>query len=166
VTGALRGTAFGFASLLVLAQAVPLGHDHTTSLAVPVEPAWDRPLTRQLAARACFDCHSDQTAWPWYSDVAPASWLVANDVIGGRRRLNFSEFDRTQRSAGDAAQAVRENSMPPWTFTLVHANARLSPTERDELARGLAATSTASPYVWIVRGAAFTDSRWSANIVW
>jgi hypothetical protein len=71
-------------------QLVPFGHDHANP-AVVKEPAWPDPQTRQLAQRACFDCHSNQTSWPWYSNIAPVSWLVQRDVLEGRQRLNFSE---------------------------------------------------------------------------
>ena len=53
---------------------VPFGHSHTNP-PVTKEPAWNSPDTRALVQRACFDCHSNQTTWPWYSHVAPVSWL-------------------------------------------------------------------------------------------
>ena len=73
----LIGTA-----LLGVIQLLPFGHDHTNP-PVRKEPEWDAPETRELAARACFDCHSNQTVWPWYSNVAPVSWLVWSDVVAG-----------------------------------------------------------------------------------
>src|SRR5690242_16317240 len=82
--------------LLVVAQLVPYGHDHTNPRTV-AEPAWDSPATRALADRACFDCHSNQTRWPWYSHVAPTSWLVQHHVDEGREVLNFSTWNRTYR---------------------------------------------------------------------
>ena len=100
------------------------------------EPAWNTPETRELAARACFDCHSNQTVWPWYSNVAPVSWLVWSDVVRGRKELNFSEWDRPQREAREAASTVRKGSMPPWYYPW----ARLNATERQALIRGLEGT--------------------------
>ncbi|HEY5270864.1 MAG TPA: heme-binding domain-containing protein, partial [Anaerolineales bacterium] len=76
----------------LLIQLVPLpGRGNNPP--VTSEPLWDSPQTRALAKRACFDCHSNETVWPWYSYVAPVSWLVYNDTMQGRRRLNFSEWN-------------------------------------------------------------------------
>ena len=83
---------------LVAIQLVPYGRAHT-SPPVTQEPPWNRPETRALAVRACFDCHSNQTVWRWYSHIAPVSWLVQRDVDEGRRKLNYSEWDRGQREA-------------------------------------------------------------------
>src|SRR5918999_81790 len=63
---------------------------------VTAEPRWQGSGTRRLAVRACFDCHSNETQWPWYSNLAPASWLLQRDVKSGREELNFSEWDRRQ----------------------------------------------------------------------
>ncbi len=69
-------------SVLVLIQVVPYGRDHANP-PVRAEPAWNSARTRELAVRACFDCHSNETIWPWYSNLAPASWLVQRDVKKG-----------------------------------------------------------------------------------
>jgi hypothetical protein len=90
--------------------------------------------------RACFDCHSNETRWPWYSQVAPPSWFVQRDVEVGRRVLDFSEWDRTYEEAGESARTVLEGEMPPATYLLLHPSARLSPEEKQSLANGLAAT--------------------------
>lgn len=129
-------------ALLVLAsflaiQLVPYGRDHANPPVVR-EPEWDSPATRTLAERACFDCHSNRTNWPWYASVAPVSWLVQRDVAEGRRKLNFSEWDRAQRAAHEAAEATREGEMPLETYTWLHPEARLDPTQRQQLAAGLA----------------------------
>jgi mono/diheme cytochrome c family protein len=100
------------------------------------EPDWDRPETRSLAVRACFDCHSNETRWPWYASVAPASWLVQHDVTEGRREVNFSEWNRPQKEARESAKTVRKGEMPPWYYPW----ARLSSAERRDLVRGLEAT--------------------------
>lgn len=125
--------------LLVLIQLVPYGRSHENP-AVSAEPQWDSPRTRELVKRACFDCHSNETVWPWYASVAPVSWLVQSDVEEGREHLNFSEFDRRQRNADDAAEEVAEGEMPLPIYLLTHAEARLSDAEKAELIRGLKAT--------------------------
>ena len=85
--------------LFVLIQVVPYGRNHANP---PVlnEPRWDSPKTRQLAVRACYDCHSNETIWPWYSNVAPVSWLVQKDVDQGRDEINFSEWRRRRQEGG------------------------------------------------------------------
>lgn len=135
----LLGTGITLAAALVLAQLVPYGRDHTNPPVV-AEPAWDHPATRALAVRACFDCHSNQTKWPWYSHVAPMSWLVQSHVDEGRGILNFSAGPAGLGEADEAAEEVLEGEMPPRSYTLLHPEARLSTTERDALAAGLSAT--------------------------
>ena len=125
----------------LVVQVVPYGRDHANPPTV-LEPTWDSPATRQLAARTCFDCHSNQTSWPWYSHVAPMSWLVQNHVDEGRRVLNFSEWNRGYDEAGEAAETVREGEMPPRSYVLLHPEARLTDVEREQLARGLDASLT------------------------
>lgn len=131
-------------ALLVLAQAVPYGRNHSNP-PVTKEPAWDSPRTRALAVRACYDCHSNETKWLWYSNIAPVSWLVQRDVDSGRSALNFSEWDKPQDvSAGDIAEAIH-GGMPPWFYTLIHRNAALNATEKNQLISGLNATFAKSP---------------------
>jgi mono/diheme cytochrome c family protein len=124
--------------LFALAQAIPYGRDHTNPPAV-AEPNWDSARTRQLAVTACFDCHSNETKWPWYTNVAPVSWLVQSDVNGGRGALNFSEWGGN-REVADVVDAVRSGDMPPLQYTLIHGNARLSGSEKAALADGLQKT--------------------------
>lgn len=124
---------------LLAIQLVPYGRDHTNP-AVTSEPAWNSPATRTLTRQACFDCHSNETEWPVYASIAPASWLVQRDVNAGRAALNFSEWLRPQEAAADASEEVLEGEMPPPAYRLVHAHARLSAADRERLARGLAMT--------------------------
>jgi len=119
----------------ILIQFIPFGHNHTNP-PVTREPAWNTPDTRALFRRACFDCHSHETVWPWYAHVAPVSWLVQNDVDGGRSQLNFSEWDHPQRHATDIAAEVKQGDMPPWFYLPMHAAARLSETEKAALLDG------------------------------
>jgi hypothetical protein len=126
-------------AVLALVQLVPYGRDHTNP-PVTGEPRWDSAETRALAVRACFDCHSNETVWPWYTHVAPLSWLAQRDVDEGRRTLNYSEWDRGQREARESAASVRKGEMPPWFYALPRAHARLTPAERNRLIAGLEAT--------------------------
>ncbi|HET7234943.1 MAG TPA: heme-binding domain-containing protein [Actinomycetota bacterium] len=128
----------------LLIQVIPYGRDHTNP-PITAEPAWDSPRTRALAAAACFDCHSYETAWPWYTNVAPFSWLTQSDVENGRGTLNFSEWDRPQGEVHETSEAIREGTMPPWYYRILHSGARLTDAERQALIRGLDATFLASP---------------------
>jgi hypothetical protein len=135
----LRRAAMAVIVLLIIIQFVPYGRDRTNPSA-RVEPPWDSAETRALAKRACFDCHSNETAWPWYSQVAPISWLVLNDVTEGRSKMNFSEWDRPQKEAEEAAEQIQKGKMPLWFYLPLHASARLSAAEKQTLIRGLQVT--------------------------
>lgn len=124
-------------AVFILIQLVPLGRDHTNP-PVTQEPNWDSPQTRQLAQRACFDCHSNETVWPWYSNLAPMSWLIQNHVDEGRRRLNFSTWDQQRpREPEEIAEVILEGEMPLPNYLPLHPEARLSAAERQALAQGL-----------------------------
>ncbi len=123
-------------ALFVLAQAVPYGRNHSDP-PVTNTVAWDSEQTRSLFAKACADCHSNQTVWPWYSNVAPVSWLVQNDVDGGRGELNISV---SARRVDKLAGAVRDGEMPPLQYKLAHPGARLSSPDKQALIAGLEAT--------------------------
>ena len=133
----------GLGVLLVLwglMQLVPYGRDHDNPPVIE-EPHWDSPRTRELAVRACFDCHSNQTKWPWYSNVAPYSWVVERHVIVGRQVLNFSDWTRSPYFAeAQAAINVMRDDMPLASYRWLHPEARLTPDEKLELARGLSNT--------------------------
>ena len=131
--------------MFVAIQAIPYGRNHSNP-PVTQEPSWDSARTRQFAADACFDCHSNLTNWRWYSNVAPMSWLVQRDVDGGRAALNFSEWDKPQDAGiDDITEAIRGGSMPPWFYLPLHPNAKLSQAEKDALIAGLNATFAKSP---------------------
>ncbi len=122
--------------LFAVMQVVPYGREHHNPPVV-VEPAWDSPRTRELAVRACFDCHSNQTKWPWYTHVAPLSWVTQRHVNVGREVLNFSEWNRTWELAEQSASQVLRTEMPPRTYRMLHPEAHLTKEEKVALARGL-----------------------------
>ncbi len=117
-------------------QLVPFGHDHSNPATIQ-EPHWDSPQTRALAKRACFNCHSNETAWPWYSNIAPVSWLTQRDVNQGRAHLNFSQWTDPMNQPDDVIEQVAGGNMPPWFYLPMHPEARLTREERTALARGL-----------------------------
>lgn len=125
---------------LVAVQFVPTGFSHSNPPVV-AEPAWDSPATRALAVQACFDCHSNETEWPWYSRVAPMSWLVEADVKKGRAALNFSEWTpEAAVETEEVVEVIAKGQMPLPYYTILHPEARLSAKEKGQLTAGLMAT--------------------------
>ena len=125
--------------LTAVIQLVPYGRAHGNP-PVMQEPAWDQPRTRELAKRACFDCHSNETEWPWYSHLAPVSWALQRDVDAGRAVLNFSEWTRPYELSSEAGGEVLRRDMPPRSYRMMHGMSNLTQEEKVELARGLHAT--------------------------
>jgi hypothetical protein len=130
-----RKVLFALVGSLLAIQLVPYGRAHDNP-PVSKEPAWDAPRTRELATRACFDCHSHETKWPWYSHVAPMSWFVAHHVDEGRDHLNFSTWDRPSKDADECSEAVSDGWMPLDSYLWIHPEARLSEAEKTDLAAG------------------------------
>jgi hypothetical protein len=88
--------------------------------------------------RSCWDCHSNETDWPWYSAVAPVSWLVAHDVSEGRDQVNFSTWaSLSPKDEGHALEEIREQmekkEMPLWYYLPLHSDARMSDADRETL---------------------------------
>ncbi len=107
------------------------------------------PEVVSIVDRACRDCHSHSTTWPWYSYVAPASWLVADDVKKGRIHLNFSEWshlsaEMSKQKLEKACSEAREGSMPLWQYRLIHSSARLSQADIDALCKASTAVEAAN----------------------
>ena len=108
------------------------------------------PAAKSILDRSCSDCHSNRTVWPWYSEVAPSSWLVASDVNGARNRMNLSEwgtypeYKRLDRIK-DICDEVTKGNMPPWQFLLMHSSARLSPADVNALCQWTKASLPPAP---------------------
>jgi hypothetical protein len=135
----LKWVLYALIALFIIIQLIPYGHDHTNPPVVS-EPQWDGPRTRELAVAACFDCHSNESVWPWYSNIAPVSWLVYRDVIEGREYLNFSDWANCRGegcSPGEMAEAIFGGYMPPANYLITHPEARLTDAEKQELVTGL-----------------------------
>ena len=127
---------------LVLAQAIrpsrvnpAIAGEHEIQSHLAVDPAVDA-----IFSRSCNDCHSHKTVWPWYTNVAPVSWLVAWDVKRGRRELNFSEWGtysakRVAKKLDETCEEVTHGDMPPKIYTLPHSNANLSPADVEAVCR-------------------------------
>ena len=131
----IKKIIYGIIGLVVIIQLIPVDRSNP---AVVSEPQWDSPKTREFAKRTCFDCHSNETKWPWYSYVAPVSWVVANHVEDGRKDFNMSEY-----KPGDGAKAARLFSrgvMPVSGYLMMHPEAQLTDQEKQEFIAGLQAT--------------------------
>jgi hypothetical protein len=133
----------GALSLFVVIQLIPIWALKTNPPVV-AEPQWDSPQTQALAERACFDCHSNETKWPWYSNVAPVSWLVVVDTVRGRNKLNFSEWGVRRAKLDEVGKVIRRGEMPPSNYLLTHPEAKLTETEKQQLIDGLSKTIGAS----------------------
>jgi hypothetical protein len=89
------------------------------------------PDVKAVLKVSCYDCHSNETIWPWYSKVAPLSWLLANDAEEGRAKLNFSTWNRynpekQSQSIAEAMNEIRKGGMPPWFYTIKHSGAKIT----------------------------------------
>ena len=117
-----------FVVALIGAQLVPLQRTNP-----PVVQDIPTPLeVKAILKASCYDCHSNETVWPWYSKLAPVSWLVSNDTIEGRQRLNFSTWnqyipEQQAELVASCMKRIRRGSMPPWFYTIKHATGKISP---------------------------------------
>ena len=103
------------------------------------------PVVKDALERSCYDCHSNQTRWPWYSAVAPLSWWIHHDIGEGRRRLNFSSWTDYTSDPGtedqkldEVARLIESRAMPPWYYLAIHPRARLTSGERVAITRWIA----------------------------
>lgn len=112
---------------------------------IPVERT-NPPVTKEINApdevkailkKACYDCHSNETNWAWYTKIAPASFLASRDVKEGREHLNFSEWDRyagkESKVKEEIWEEVRDEKMPPWQYRIMHSESKLSDQEKNTL---------------------------------
>ena len=148
----VRRFIVGFIVLVAAIQFVPVQHSNPPA-ADPV--VFADPNAEAIAKRSCYDCHSNQTTWPWYSYVAPFSWYTINHVEEGRSRLNFSDVAGTlaqprrerggeggeQQTTADlaehSAETIDRGSMPPSYYTLIHKDAILSAADKATLIAGI-----------------------------
>ena len=126
-----RNVLLILATILIVIQFIPI-------------PKTNPPVTGEISApepvmavfqRSCYDCHSNRTVWPWYSRLAPASWLLYRDVTGGRRAMNFSEWQqmpalRQNRRRKGVWTEVQGSDMPPWFYRPLHPSGKLSDADK------------------------------------
>lgn len=98
----------------------------TTTMEVDANDA-----TRQILKRSCYNCHSNETVWPWYSHIAPISWLVVDDVTEAREHLNFSEWDKynpkqQSHKIEEMIEEIKEGEMPLTLYLIMHPGAKMA----------------------------------------
>ncbi len=142
----------GLVILLIVAQFIPVNRSNPP---VTQEINWDSPTTKTLAQRACYDCHSNETVWPWYSYIAPVSWFIAHHVEEGRAELNFSEWDRPQQDkkkknkdkdeTEEIVKVIKKGRMPLRSYLITHSEAKLSQSEIANFITGIEQTLQNDP---------------------
>ena len=122
----------------------------------PIPPAENPPVGQEVPANvevrgilrtSCYDCHSNETNWPWYSHVVPSKWFVRKHVVEGRRQLNFSTWgqyspERAANKMEEVVERIEEGAMPMSSYLRLHGEAVLSKAQQQALldwARGLGA---------------------------
>jgi mono/diheme cytochrome c family protein len=132
----LKKLSLGFALLFLAIQFVrpaknlspaPGPQDIATKVAMPAE-------VQRVFTKACYDCHSDHTRYPWYAEVQPVGWWLSNHVTGGKKHLNFSEFGAYNAKTADRklmqiAREVNDGSMPLNSYTWIHRDSILTTAE-------------------------------------
>jgi hypothetical protein len=102
--------------------------------------SWNSADVERLVRQACYDCHSNETRYPFYASIAPISWLINSDVNEGRRALNFSTQSASQIDPEELAETVLEGEMPPAIYLPLHPEANLTADERQTLVQGFYAS--------------------------
>lgn len=121
-------------AITIAIQFVPVDRSNPPAETEVLAP----PAVRTILQRSCYDCHSNRTEWPWYSRIAPISWLVTADVTEARGKLNFSTWNRyshdTQRwLRQEAWEEINSGNMPPLLYRMAHRSATLSEQDRATL---------------------------------
>jgi hypothetical protein len=142
---------WGIVVLIVVFAAIQLAQPSRTNPPVKTDflkATGAPPDVATMFRAACYDCHSDETRWPWYSYVAPMSWQIAQDVNHGRRHVNLSEWpadqpDLARKKIGDMSDEIDDGDMPLSKYKLIHKDARLTSQQRDKLTQWLNAQASA-----------------------
>lgn len=127
----IKYSVIGLVIIFVLIQLIPVDRNNppiTGEINVPLE-------VKNILQRSCYDCHSNQTDWPFYSYVAPVSWLVARDVREGRKELNFSEWNKydakkRNKKYKETYKEIKDGEMPMKIYLITHPSADLNENEK------------------------------------
>ncbi len=127
---------------LVVAQFVPIKRDNPQldqSHSIYAKEKVPEQV-KSVFEGSCANCHSDLTVWPWYSYVAPVSWMIASDVHDARKKMNFSVWadypsNKREEKLENICEQLTNGDMPDFKYLLVHRNARVTPAERDAVCK-------------------------------
>lgn len=132
-------------AIVIIVQLIPAKRDNPAI----VSDFNEDPAIKAIFVRACYDCHSNQTEWPWYSRIAPLSWQISNHVHKGREHLNFSEWGNLEPSKIEhAREEIREETesgeMPLGMYLVFHSGAKLSEDDKQLIAKWAGPSSESS----------------------
>jgi len=119
-------------AIVIAIQFIPAGRTNP-----PVTAGLDAPVkVLSVFKKSCYDCHSNETEWPWYSYIAPVSWLVSSDVKDGRLHLNFSKWENLSRKdivkmKEEIWDEIEKGNMPLWKYTILHPDANLTQEDKN-----------------------------------
>lgn len=131
----VRVALFSFIGVLVIAQVAPIPPAENPPVGQEV-PA--NVEVREILRTSCYDCHSNETIWPWYSHVVPSKWFVRRHVVEGRGHLNFSTWgqyspERAAHKMEEVVEMIEEGAMPMSSYLRLHGEAVLSPAQQQAL---------------------------------
>ena len=140
-TSSLIKTGAGFVALLII--AIQFFDTDKNISATPSENAIEKHYqlsshVQGLLKTSCYDCHSNNTAYPWYNNIQPVKWWLADHVNSGKRHLNFDEFNTYSKEIklkklDEITETVRSGEMPLSSYTVIHHNAKLSSADQSEI---------------------------------
>ncbi len=131
--------------VFIIFQLFPISN-FNPEMAFPGNPlvdaqfTWDSAQTEQLVRAACYDCHSNETRYPWYGNIAPVSWLVYQDINEGRENLNFSTWTIREIEVDNLIDQIEKGNMPKPIYLPLHPEANLTAEQKAQLVAGLRAT--------------------------
>lgn len=139
------GLVVAAVAVFAIFQVFPIGN-FAPDMRFPGNPpvdaqfTWDSPQTEQLVRSACYDCHSNETRYPWYGNIAPVSWLVYHDINEGRENLNFSTWTAREIEVDNLIDQIETGNMPKSIYLPMHPEANLTAEQKAQLIAGLRAT--------------------------
>lgn len=133
----------GVILVLVAIQFVPVKKNTEDNYVSSFEVKGDTQEAKDvlhILETACYDCHSNQTVYPWYNKIAPVSWYLAKHVNNGKKHLNFDAWndydqDKREHKSEEIVELIEEDEMPLFSYTLLHSEAKLSEQQKELLIR-------------------------------
>ena len=134
-------TLYVILAIIILIQFIPAGRPELKTTQEN-DLLYNNEIPEEIAGMlraSCYDCHSYEVKYPWYSHVAPVSWLVARDIREGLKELNFSEWESQSKmdkakNLDEMIDEINEGEMPMPIYTIIHRNAKLTEEQKQQLA--------------------------------